>query len=253
MQLVCCSLGMGSRCRLIAAGAAYLLSIDIVAFSGQHHVEIRGTRLNTNLFVFCVVASRLILWPVFRYWGHTDRCSVGQLGTHHQKTLGVEPSTDYARALHLLTYRPLKDWNRPSAGPKTTRLKIVESDLQPTNIGHCLFSCLAGEPMTAVGGGSLWRQPLSWPGHTRDGDDCCWWLVLVFCRYLFSTGFAAIFRMNLHIDLLFTARCYASTVLAMALCPPVCPSVRLSITSRSSIKTAKRRICLLYTSPSPRD
>jgi len=32
----------------------------------------------------------------------------------------------------------------------------------------------------------------------------------------------------------FTARCYASAVLAMAVCP--------SVTSRSSIKTAKRRI-----------
>ena len=36
----------------------------------------------------------------------------------------------------------------------------------------------------------------------------------------------------------FTARCYASAVLAMALCPSVCPSV----TSRCSTKTAKRRI-----------
>jgi len=36
----------------------------------------------------------------------------------------------------------------------------------------------------------------------------------------------------------FTARCYASAVLAMA----VCPSVRPSVTSRSSTKTAKRRI-----------
>ena len=37
---------------------------------------------------------------------------------------------------------------------------------------------------------------------------------------------------------LFTARCYASAVLAMALCP----SVRPSVTSRCSTKTAKRRI-----------
>jgi len=36
----------------------------------------------------------------------------------------------------------------------------------------------------------------------------------------------------------FTARCYASAVLAMALCP----SVRLSVTSRCSTKTAKRMI-----------
>ena len=42
--------------------------------------------------------------------------------------------------------------------------------------------------------------------------------------------------------LLFTARCYASVVLAMALCLSVRPSVCLSVTSRSSTKTAKRRI-----------
>jgi len=39
-----------------------------------------------------------------------------------------------------------------------------------------------------------------------------------------------------------TARCYASAVLAMALCPSVCPFVRLSVISRSSTKTAKCRI-----------
>ena len=38
--------------------------------------------------------------------------------------------------------------------------------------------------------------------------------------------------------LVFTAHCYASAVLAMALCLSVC----LSVTSRSSTKTAKRRI-----------
>jgi len=37
----------------------------------------------------------------------------------------------------------------------------------------------------------------------------------------------------------FTARCYASAVLAMGLCPSVCV---LSVTSRSSTKMAKRRI-----------
>jgi len=40
----------------------------------------------------------------------------------------------------------------------------------------------------------------------------------------------------------FTARCYASEVLAMALCPTIHPSVCLSVTSQSSTKTAKRRI-----------
>jgi len=42
--------------------------------------------------------------------------------------------------------------------------------------------------------------------------------------------------------LIFTARCYASAVLAMALCPSVCPPVCPSVTSRCSTKTAKRRI-----------
>ena len=42
--------------------------------------------------------------------------------------------------------------------------------------------------------------------------------------------------------IIFTARCYASAVLAMALCLSVRLSVRLSVTSRCSTKTAKRRI-----------
>ena len=46
----------------------------------------------------------------------------------------------------------------------------------------------------------------------------------------------------LHIIYIFTARCYASAVLAMALCLSVCPSVCPSVTSRCSTKTAKRRI-----------
>jgi len=40
----------------------------------------------------------------------------------------------------------------------------------------------------------------------------------------------------------FTARCYASAVLAMGLCPSVCVCVCLSVTSRCSTKTAKLRI-----------
>ena len=46
--------------------------------------------------------------------------------------------------------------------------------------------------------------------------------------------------------MIFTARCYASAVLAMGLCRSVCLSLCLclsvSVTSRSSTKTAKRRI-----------
>jgi len=43
---------------------------------------------------------------------------------------------------------------------------------------------------------------------------------------------------------IFTARCYASVILAMGLCPclSVCLCLCLSVTSRCSTKTAKRRI-----------
>ena len=44
------------------------------------------------------------------------------------------------------------------------------------------------------------------------------------------------------VDKFFTARCYASAVLAMALCLSVRLSFCLSVTSRCSTKTAKRRI-----------
>ena len=49
---------------------------------------------------------------------------------------------------------------------------------------------------------------------------------------------------NLMCGAIITAWCYASTVLAMGLCPFVCLSVCLSVsvTSRSSTKTAKQRI-----------
>ena len=49
-------------------------------------------------------------------------------------------------------------------------------------------------------------------------------------------------RRNILSQLIFTARCYASAVLAMGLCPSVCLSVSVSVTSRCSTKTAKRRI-----------
>jgi len=52
-----------------------------------------------------------------------------------------------------------------------------------------------------------------------------------------------------------TARCYASAVLAMAVClsvcPSVCRSVCLSVTSRCFTKTAKRRITQTITHDSP--
>ena len=51
----------------------------------------------------------------------------------------------------------------------------------------------------------------------------------------------------------FTARCYAFAVLAMGLCLSVCPSVRLSVTSQSSTKTAKRRITQSTPHDTPKD
>jgi len=52
---------------------------------------------------------------------------------------------------------------------------------------------------------------------------------------------------------IFTARCYASAILAMGLCLSVCvcPSVRPSVTSRSSTRTAKRRITQTTSHDSP--
>ena len=49
-------------------------------------------------------------------------------------------------------------------------------------------------------------------------------------------------KLNLLSVYILTARCYASAVLATALCLSVRLSVCLSVTSRSSTKTAKRRI-----------
>ena len=56
-------------------------------------------------------------------------------------------------------------------------------------------------------------------------------------------------------DVVFTARCYASAVLAMGLCLSVCVCVCLclSVTSRCSTKMAKRRIIQNNTARYPRD
>jgi len=52
---------------------------------------------------------------------------------------------------------------------------------------------------------------------------------------------------------IFTARCYASAVLDMDLCPSVSVCVCLSVTSRCSTKTAKRRITKTTPDDTPRD
>ena len=52
----------------------------------------------------------------------------------------------------------------------------------------------------------------------------------------------SVFAYLMWLTVIFTARCHASAVLAMGLCLCLCLSVCLSVTSRSSTKTAKRRI-----------
>jgi len=64
--------------------------------------------------------------------------------------------------------------------------------------------------------------------------SCFFWLTVYICNEMSSSQSPNV--------VVFTARCYASAVLAMALCLSVRPSVRLSVTSRCSTKTAKRRI-----------
>ena len=73
---------------------------------------------------------------------------------------------------------------------------------------------------------------------------CIWFFVYFYCEYLMVENFwchpcsACGEFLPVEVWVIFTARCYASAVLATALCPSVCPSV----TSRCSTKTAKRRI-----------
>ena len=55
--------------------------------------------------------------------------------------------------------------------------------------------------------------------HDRVSDQTFLASELSMCRTICS-----LIQLILHLLLIFTARCYASTVLAMALCPSVCPS-----------------------------
>ena len=61
--------------------------------------------------------------------------------------------------------------------------------------------------------------------------------------WLFTCGV-----LELHV---FTARRYASAVLAVTKCLSICPSVRPSVTNRSCTKTAKPRITLITPYDSP--
>ena len=51
-----------------------------------------------------------------------------------------------------------------------------------------------------------------------------------------------VYCIHCRLTIVFTARCYASAVLAMGVCPSVRVRVCLSVTSRCSTKTAKHRI-----------
>ena len=62
-------------------------------------------------------------------------------------------------------------------------------------------------------------------------------LILCCCMFCYACMFDLVVSDLVFISI-FTARCYASAVLAVGLCLCLCPSV----TSRSSTKTAKRRI-----------
>jgi len=75
------------------------------------------------------------------------------------------------------------------------------------------------------------------PGIQRPGDPVD--PVTLFYNELQMSTYVADKRLQWARGLtVFTARCYASAVLAMGLCP----SLSVSVTSRSSTKTAKRRI-----------
>ena len=76
--------------------------------------------------------------------------------------------------------------------------------------------------------------PLKW-SITKKATKFC-------CNLLWPYKISMSSRTSHLVTSIFTARCYASAVLAMALCLSVRLSVRLSVTSRSSTKTAKRRI-----------
>jgi len=103
---------------------------------------------------------------------------------------------------------------------------------------------------------SFWIFAYNWieyrlnnPGQVKSSDYSCHnvavtkWYVPQTKRSVFSLRhYHCIFRFKFVFLCFFTARCYASAVLAMALCPSVRLSVRLSVASRCTTKTAKRRI-----------
>ena len=73
------------------------------------------------------------------------------------------------------------------------------------------------------------------------------------CTRMACTSFGSQQRQHLYslTYVVFTARRYASAVLAVIVCLSVCPSVRLSVTSRSCTQKAKPRIRLTTPYDSP--
>ena len=76
------------------------------------------------------------------------------------------------------------------------------------------------------------------PAHRHDGQTDGQSLLLYLTDLITSTLSDNSASIGPPSQSVFTARCYASAVLAMGLCPCLCPSV----TSRNSTKTAKFRI-----------
>ena len=86
---------------------------------------------------------------------------------------------------------------------------------------------------------------LSWSADNRNFGHKK--IALIYREYL--TPKSKFIPSNVLVKSIFTARCYASAVLAMGLCPSV--SVSVSVTSRCSTKTAKRRIAQITPHDSP--
>ena len=65
--------------------------------------------------VTCTIVSRQL-----RLFGHIAR---------------ADPSQDHSRALQAAINRLQTDWRRRRGRPRRTWLRVIESDLQPTNLG----------------------------------------------------------------------------------------------------------------------
>ena len=135
--------------------------------------------------------------------------------------------TEYSRRIHaaLTHVRP-----PPATTHIETRLGSKESHITRHNRHHVITTF--GYRATVI----LYMTYFRLSSRLNPVGLLCHALHDVFRKHCFANPEAA----SCHLQTkawIFTARCYASAVLAMGLCPSVCPSV----TSRCSTKTAKRR------------